>query len=59
MCLECLRDVSLLLGEFQTHAFHVVPSKAPIVSVMNLQGQQNSLQKTDQLAKPGKNTVNG
>ena len=24
-------------GEFQTHAFHVVPSMGPIVSVINLQ----------------------
>ena len=30
-------------GKFHTHAFHVAPSVGPIVSVMNLQGQQNSL----------------
>ena len=30
-------------GEFQTHAFHVVPSMGPIVLVMNLQGRQKSL----------------
>ena len=28
-----------------------------IVSVMNLQGQQNSLRKADQLTKPGDDTV--
>ena len=45
--LECLRDVSMTSpyywGEFQTHAFHVGPSMGPIVSVVNLQGRQNSL----------------
>ena len=30
-------------GEFQTHAFHVIPSMDPIVSVVNLYGWQNSL----------------
>ena len=30
-------------GEFQTCAFHAAPSMGPIVSVMNLQGRQNSL----------------
>ena len=33
-------------GEFQTHAFHVVPFMGPIVLVMNLQGRQNWLQKS-------------
>ena len=33
-------------GEFQTHAFHVAPSMGPIVSIVNLQGQKNSLKKT-------------
>ena len=43
-------------GEFHTHAFHVVPSMGPIVSVMNLQGQQN-LRKADQSTKPGNDIV--
>ena len=30
-------------GEFQTHAFRVVPSMGPIVSVVNLHGQQYML----------------
>ena len=33
-------------GEFQTYAFHVVPSMGPIVSVVNLHGRQNLLQKS-------------
>ena len=32
--------------EFQTHAFHVALSMGPTVSVVNLQGWQNSLQKS-------------
>ena len=35
-----------LFGKFQTHAFRVVPSVGPIVSVVTLQDQQNSLQKS-------------
>ena len=40
-------------GEIQTHAFHVhvVLSMGPIVSVMNLQGQQNWLRKADHAVK--------
>ena len=34
-------------GEIQTYVFHVVTFMGPIVSVMNLQDQQNSLQKAD------------
>ena len=35
-------------GQFQAHTFHVVPSMGPIVSVINLQDQeqQNSLKKS-------------
>ena len=44
-------------GEFQIHTFYVMPSMDPIVSVVNFQGQQNSLQKTDQLTKPGNGIV--
>ena len=35
--------LTMCLGQFQTHAFHVVPSMVLIVSVVNLQAQQNSL----------------
>ena len=45
--------------EFQTHAFHVAPSIGSIVSVVNLHGQKNSLQKVDQLVKPVNGIVNG
>ena len=30
-------------GPIITHAFHAVPSMGPIISVVNLQGRQNSL----------------
>ena len=30
-------------GKFETHAFHVVPSMGPVVSVTNLHGWQNLL----------------
>ena len=46
-------------GEFQTHAFHVVPSMSPIVSVVNLHGWQTCSRKANQSAKPGNGTVNG
>ena len=46
-------------GEFQTHAFHVVPSMSPIVSVMNLHGQKTHSRKADQSVKPGSGTVKG
>ena len=36
-----------------------MPSMGPTISVVNLLGQQNLLQKADQLAKPGNGTVNG
>ena len=39
-------------GEFHTHAFHVVPFMGPIVSVMKLQGQQNSLEKQTNQPSP-------
>ena len=45
-------------GQFQTHAFHVVPSMGPIVSVVNLHGQQIHSRKADMLAKPGNGIVN-
>ena len=32
-------------SQFQTHAFHVVPSMVPIVSVVNLHGRQKNLEK--------------
>ena len=35
-------------SELQTHAFHVVPSMSPIVSVVNLHDRKYSLKKTDQ-----------
>ena len=36
--LDGLRDVSPPLGQFQIHAFHVVPSMGLIVSVVTLHG---------------------
>ena len=45
-------------GEFHTHAFHVVPSMGPIVSVMNLQGWQTHSRKANLSTKPG-NVIHG
>ena len=42
-CLEGLRTSHYHWGGFQTNAFHVVSCMGPIVSVMILHGQQNSL----------------
>ena len=44
--LEALKDVSLTLSIFQTHTSHVVLSMGPIVSVVTIHGQQNSLKKS-------------
>ena len=44
-------------GDLQTHAFHVEPSMGPIVSVMNLSGQQTSCRKVEQSTRPGNGTV--
>ena len=46
-------------GQFQTHAFHVVPFMGPIVLVVTLHGWQTRSRKADQSAKPGNVTVNG
>ena len=47
------------LGEFQTHAFYVVPSMGPIVSVVNYMVGKTRSRKADQLVKLGNGTVNG
>ena len=46
-------------GEFQTHAFHVVPSMSPIVSVVTYVVYKTHSRKADQSAKPGNATVYG
>ena len=59
MPIESLREVSLPLGPFQTHAFYLVSFMSPVVAVMNLHGWQTRSRKADQSAKPGNVTVNG
>ena len=46
-------------GEFQTHAFHVVPFIGAIVSVMNLHGRKTCSRKADQSVKADNGFMNG
>ena len=43
--------------QFQTHISHLVSSMGPIVSAVTLQVGSIQSRKADQLAKPGKGTV--
>ena len=46
--------------EFQTNAFHVVPSMGPIISVILIYMViKTHSRKADQSFKPGNDTVNG
>ena len=40
---KCPLITAVNFGPIVTHAFHAVPSMGPIISVVNLQGRQNSL----------------